>query len=70
MAFARIMGTGSYLPDRVLTNRELSQSLDTSDDWIRSRSGMFTSTSSMKSSLAFFISSIIKTRTPASGFFS
>jgi len=40
MAFARIMGTGSYLPDRVLTNEELSQSLDTTDDWIRSRSGI------------------------------
>ena len=40
MAFARIMGTGSYLPDRVLTNGELSQSLDTTDDWIRARSGI------------------------------
>jgi 3-oxoacyl-[acyl-carrier-protein] synthase-3 len=40
MAFARIMGTGSYLPDRVLTNEELSQSLDTTDDWIHSRSGI------------------------------
>jgi 3-oxoacyl-[acyl-carrier-protein] synthase-3 len=40
MTFAKIMGTGSYLPDRVLTNEELSQSLDTTDDWIRSRSGI------------------------------
>jgi 3-oxoacyl-[acyl-carrier-protein] synthase-3 len=35
-----ILGTGSYAPDRVLTNAELSQTVDTSDEWIRSRSGI------------------------------
>ncbi len=35
-----ILGTGSYAPDRVLTNAELSTKVDTSDEWIRSRSGI------------------------------
>ena len=38
--FARIIGTGSYLPERVLTNEELSRSVDTSDEWIRDRTGI------------------------------
>lgn len=37
---ARIIGCGSYLPDRVLTNRELAASLDTSDEWIVGRTGI------------------------------
>jgi 3-oxoacyl-[acyl-carrier-protein] synthase-3 len=40
MIFSRIIGTGSYLPERVLTNRDLEQSLDTSDEWIVSRTGI------------------------------
>ncbi len=40
MTFSRIIGTGSYLPQRVLTNEELSKSVDTSDDWIRERTGI------------------------------
>jgi len=36
----RIAGTGSYLPSRVVTNEELSRRLDTSDEWIRSRTGI------------------------------
>ncbi len=35
-----ILGTGSYAPDRVLTNDDLSHMVDTSDEWIRSRSGI------------------------------
>ncbi len=35
-----ILGTGSYAPERVLSNDEISQTLDTSDDWIRTRSGI------------------------------
>jgi len=35
-----ITGWGSALPPRVLTNDELSQTLDTSDEWIRERSGI------------------------------
>ncbi len=39
MGFA-ILGTGSALPERVVSNDELSQFLDTSDEWIRSRTGI------------------------------
>jgi 3-oxoacyl-[acyl-carrier-protein] synthase-3 len=38
--FARIVGTGSYLPARVLTNFDLEQRMDTSDAWIRERTGI------------------------------
>jgi 3-oxoacyl-[acyl-carrier-protein] synthase-3 len=37
---AKIIGTGSYLPEKVLTNRELEQMVETSDEWIVSRTGM------------------------------
>jgi len=40
MSSARITGTGSYLPERILTNEELSTIVDTSDEWIRERSGI------------------------------
>lgn len=36
----RIAGTGSYLPARVVTNEEFSKTLDTSDEWIRTRTGI------------------------------
>jgi 3-oxoacyl-[acyl-carrier-protein] synthase-3 len=35
-----IVGTGSYLPDRVLTNADLEKMVDTTDDWITTRSGI------------------------------
>src|SRR5436309_2535080 len=35
-----ILGTGSYAPERVLTNADLAQMVDTSDEWIRTRSGI------------------------------
>jgi 3-oxoacyl-[acyl-carrier-protein] synthase III len=35
-----ILGTGSYAPERILTNAELSKQVDTSDEWIRTRSGI------------------------------
>ncbi len=38
--FARIAGTGSYLPEKVLTNDDLAKFVDTSDEWITSRSGI------------------------------
>ena len=38
--FARIVGTGSYLPPRIITNSELEKSLDTTDEWIRIRTGI------------------------------
>ena len=40
MAFARIAGTGSYLPEKVLTNDDLARFVDTSDEWIASRTGI------------------------------
>ena len=38
--FARIVGTGSYLPPRIITNVELEKTLDTTDEWITSRTGI------------------------------
>lgn len=35
-----VLGTGSCVPDRVLTNQDLEKLVDTSDDWIRTRTGM------------------------------
>lgn len=37
-----IVGTGSYVPERVLTNEELSESVDTTDQWITTRTGIKT----------------------------
>jgi 3-oxoacyl-[acyl-carrier-protein] synthase-3 len=37
---SRIAGTGSYLPTRVLSNHDLARRVDTSDAWIRSRTGI------------------------------
>ena len=37
---SRIAGTGRYLPDRVLTNKDLEGMVDTTDEWIRTRTGM------------------------------
>jgi 3-oxoacyl-[acyl-carrier-protein] synthase-3 len=38
--FSRIAGTGGYLPPKVLTNAELATRIDTSDEWVRSRTGI------------------------------
>jgi 3-oxoacyl-[acyl-carrier-protein] synthase-3 len=38
--YSRIVGTGSYLPQRVLTNRDLERMVDTTDEWIVSRTGI------------------------------
>jgi len=40
MKYARIIGTGSYLPDKVLTNSDLEKMVDTSDAWITERTGI------------------------------
>lgn len=40
MKYAVISGTGSYIPEKQLTNTELESSLDTSDAWIVSRTGI------------------------------
>jgi 3-oxoacyl-[acyl-carrier-protein] synthase III len=38
--YARIAGTGSYLPKKILTNADLEKLVDTSDEWIKSRTGI------------------------------
>ena len=40
MIHSRIAGTGSYLPNRVLTNAELEKMVDTTDEWIVTRTGI------------------------------
>ena len=38
--YARITGTGGYLPDKVLTNQDLEKIVETTDAWIRDRTGI------------------------------
>lgn len=40
MTYSRIAGTGAYLPAKIVTNRDLEKTLDTSDEWIRERTGI------------------------------
>ncbi len=40
MKYSRILGTGSYLPKRIVTNEELAQKVDTTDEWIVTRTGI------------------------------
>ena len=40
LVYSRIAGTGSYLPERCLTNHDLEKIVDTSDEWIRERTGI------------------------------
>jgi 3-oxoacyl-[acyl-carrier-protein] synthase-3 len=40
MTYSRIIGTGGYLPEKILTNDELERMVDTSDEWIRTRTGI------------------------------
>ncbi|MBK1887850.1 beta-ketoacyl-ACP synthase III [Marinobacter sp. DY40_1A1] len=40
MTFARIAGTGSYLPENIVTNKDLEKTVDTTDKWIRERTGI------------------------------
>ncbi len=40
MIYSRIAGTGSYLPEKVLTNFDLEKMVDTTDQWIRERTGI------------------------------
>ena len=40
MSYARILSTGSYLPEKVLTNHDLEKMVDTSDEWITERTGI------------------------------
>ena len=38
--FSKIIATGSYLPENIVTNRDLEQQVDTTDEWIRARTGI------------------------------
>ncbi|MCG8324457.1 MAG: ketoacyl-ACP synthase III [Thiotrichales bacterium] len=38
--YSRIIGTGGYLPEKILSNHDLEKIVDTSDEWIRSRTGI------------------------------
>jgi 3-oxoacyl-[acyl-carrier-protein] synthase-3 len=38
--YSRIIGTGSYLPEKIVTNHDLEKIMDTSDQWIRERTGI------------------------------
>ena len=38
--YSRIVGTGKYLPEKILTNHDLEKMVDTTDEWIRARTGI------------------------------
>lgn len=40
MTYSRITGTGSYLPKKILTNKDMEKLVDTTDEWIRERTGI------------------------------
>ena len=40
MTYARIAGIGSFLPEKVVTNQDLEKTMDTTDEWIRERTGI------------------------------
>ena len=40
MMYSRIIGTGRYLPERIVTNSDLEKIVDTTDEWIRTRTGV------------------------------
>jgi 3-oxoacyl-[acyl-carrier-protein] synthase-3 len=40
LIYSRVTGTGSYLPEKVVTNFDLEKLVDTTDEWIRTRTGI------------------------------
>jgi 3-oxoacyl-[acyl-carrier-protein] synthase-3 len=40
LIYSRIAGTGSYLPKKIITNQDLEKMVDTTDEWIRTRTGI------------------------------
>ena len=40
MIYSRIVGTGSYLPEKVLSNHDLEKMVETNDQWIQDRTGI------------------------------
>lgn len=57
MMYSKVIGTGGYLPEKILTNHDLESMVDTSDSWIRSRTGIeqrhIAADNEMASDLAF-----------------
>ena len=51
MAFAKISQVAHYVPEQVVTNQDLAQIMDTSDEWISSRTGIKQRHISQKQSL-------------------
>jgi 3-oxoacyl-[acyl-carrier-protein] synthase-3 len=49
---SRVLSAGSYLPARVVTNDELAKTIDTSDEWIRQRTGIVTRTRAVPTTTA------------------
>ena len=41
MIYSRIEGSGHHLPEKILTNHDLEKLVDTSDEWIKTRTGQF-----------------------------
>mgnify|MGYP003644037491 FL=1 len=58
MIYSRIVGTGSYLPEKVLSNHDLEKMVETSDQWIQDRTGIkkrhIVAESETTTDLAFF----------------
>jgi len=40
LIYSRVAGTGSYLPKKIITNHDLEKMVDTTDEWIRTRTGI------------------------------
>ena len=40
MIYSKIIGTGSYLPEKILSNHDLEKMFETTDEWITSRTGI------------------------------
>ncbi len=60
--YSQIIGTGSYLPDTVVTNADLEKTLDTSDEWIRTRSGISSRRIAAKNETSAFMGAIAAQR--------
>lgn len=61
MIFSKIIGTGSYLPEKIVTNDDMAKFVDTSDEWISSRTGIkerrFAADGQLTSELAYHAAS-------------
>lgn len=62
MNYSKIIGTGSYLPEKILTNDDLSKMVDTSDEWIVTRTGVRERHIAAKDETPFSMAKIAATR--------